>query len=53
MPFSEARTRFIGLFERCYLEHALDAHNGNVSRAAAAAGVARRYFHILKRRHSG
>lgn len=51
LSFSQARERFIGVFERCYLNRALEAHRGNVSRAAAASGLARRYFHVLKRRH--
>lgn len=51
LSFSHARTEFVALFERCYVQRALAAHKGNVSRAAAASGIARRYFHILKQRH--
>jgi DNA-binding NtrC family response regulator len=34
-------------FERRYLERMLQRHGGNVTRAAEAAGIARRYFHQL------
>jgi hypothetical protein len=37
-------------FERRYVQRALDRHHGNVSRAAAAAGVALRYFQLVKAR---
>ncbi len=37
-------------FERAYVTHVLGQHNGNVSRAAAASGLGRRYFQILRAR---
>ena len=37
-------------FERRYVEAVLADHGGNVSRAAAASGLARRYFQMLKAR---
>jgi DNA-binding NtrC family response regulator len=43
----ESRERVVRDFERRYLRHTLDRHGGNVTRAAASAGVARRYFHQL------
>jgi DNA-binding NtrC family response regulator len=43
----ESRERVVRDFERRYLRYALERHGGNVTRAAASAGVARRYFHQL------
>jgi DNA-binding NtrC family response regulator len=50
LPFSTARQRAIEEFERVYITRVLAEHGGNVMRAAAASGIARRYFHILKAR---
>jgi two-component system, NtrC family, response regulator HydG len=50
LPFTEARRRAIEQFERRYVERLLALHGGNVSRAAGAAGIARRYFQILRAR---
>ncbi len=52
LPLPEARQIVMEEFERRYLEHALMQHGGNVTRAAAAAGIARRYFHLLRARHT-
>jgi DNA-binding NtrC family response regulator len=46
----EARERVVREFERRYLQHTLGRHQGNVTRAAEAAGIARRYFHQLLRK---
>jgi DNA-binding NtrC family response regulator len=43
----ESREHVLREFERRYLQQTLDAHGGNVTRAAEAAGIARRYFHML------
>jgi two-component system, NtrC family, response regulator HydG len=48
LPLTEARQRIVDELERRYVAHALETHGGNVTRAAAASGVARRYFHRLK-----
>ncbi|MFI5301035.1 MAG: sigma 54-interacting transcriptional regulator [Polyangiales bacterium] len=48
LPFVEARRRVSERFERRYVEVLLERHGGNVSKAAAAAGIARRYFQIVK-----
>jgi two-component system, NtrC family, response regulator HydG len=48
LPLQDARQRVVSDFERRYLQHVLSEHDGNVSRAAAASGVARRYFQILR-----
>jgi DNA-binding NtrC family response regulator len=50
LPFSQARQRALREFQRRYVERVLARHNGNVSRAAEAAGIARRYFQIIKAR---
>lgn len=50
MPLGEARQEVVSEFERRYVERMLEKHNGNVTRAAETAGVARRYFQILKAR---
>ena len=50
LPLAEARHKLLVEFERRYAEHVLSQHGGNVTRAAAAAGVARRHFYRLKGR---
>jgi DNA-binding NtrC family response regulator len=50
LPFTAARQTLLGTFEEKYIERMLAAHGGNVSRAAAASGIARRYFQILRAR---
>lgn len=51
LGFSAARERVVGEFERRYIERLLNEHGGNVARAAAASGIARRYFQIVRARH--
>ena len=41
LPFVEAKRRAVEAFERSYLESALRAHDGNISRAAEAIGMVR------------
>ena len=43
LPLPEARARVVAEFERYFVERILAKHNGNVSHAAAASGIARRY----------
>jgi DNA-binding NtrC family response regulator len=50
LPFPAARQNVIEAFERVYIERILAEHDGNVTRAAAASGIARRYFHLIKAR---
>jgi two-component system response regulator HydG len=50
LPLSEARDMVIEEFERRYLQKMMAAHDGDATRAAAAAGVARRYFQLLRSR---
>ncbi len=52
LPFSQARQRALREFQRRYVERVLARHGGNVSRAAHSAGIARRYFQIIKARKS-
>ncbi len=49
-PWADARTRALDAFERAYVEALLKAHDGNVTRAASAAGIDRAYLHRLMRR---
>jgi two-component system response regulator GlrR len=49
--FREAKARTIRQFERAYLLEAMEAADGNVSRAARAAGMQRRDFQRLLRKH--
>jgi DNA-binding NtrC family response regulator len=48
--FAEARRRVLDAFESRYLAWMLAKHGGNVSRAAASAGIARRYFYAIRSR---
>ena len=50
LPLSQARDLVIEEFERRYLQKMMAAHDGDATRAAAAAGVARRYFQLLRSR---
>jgi DNA-binding NtrC family response regulator len=52
LPLPRARQELIADFERLYVERVLARHGGNVRRAAAASGIARRYFQILRARQS-
>ena len=51
LPLSQARNHWKNTLERRYLEEALRRHRGNVSAAARASGVDRRFFHRLLERH--
>jgi DNA-binding NtrC family response regulator len=50
LPLADARQRVVDEFEQRYLERLLELHGGNVTRAAAAAGVTRRSLQRLKAR---
>ena len=50
LPLVQARRYAIEDFEQRYLERLLGRHGGNVTKAAAAAGVARRHFQRLRAR---
>ncbi|MBS2019295.1 MAG: sigma 54-dependent Fis family transcriptional regulator [Deltaproteobacteria bacterium] len=46
-----ARQKLLESFDRAYLGRVLAAHDGNVTRAAAASGLARRNFQLLRNRY--
>jgi len=50
LPFARARQEMLRRFEARYVASVLEEQRGNVSKAAAASGLARRYFQILKSR---
>jgi DNA-binding NtrC family response regulator len=50
LGLSQARALMVAQFEERYVEAALARHGGNVTRAAAASGCTRRYFHMLKKK---
>jgi len=51
LPFHEAKGRVVEYFERQYLVQLLRTHGGNVTRAAAAAGIPRGSLQRLLRKH--
>lgn len=50
LPLPRAREVVVAAFEGLYVERVLARHGGNVGQAAAASGLARRYFQILRAR---
>jgi len=52
LPLARARQRVLDEFLNRYVSAVLADHGGNVSRAAAASGIARRYFQIIRARLS-
>jgi DNA-binding NtrC family response regulator len=50
IPLPRARQLVVDEFQRRYVARVLDRHGGNVSRAAASSGIARRYFQIIRAR---
>jgi transcriptional regulator with GAF, ATPase, and Fis domain len=50
LPLPRARQEVVDEFERRYVERVLTKHGGNVTRAAHASGIARRYFYAIKNR---
>jgi DNA-binding NtrC family response regulator len=50
VSYSEARRRLLVEFEQRYVERMLQAHSGNITRAAAASGLARRNFQLIRAR---
>jgi two-component system response regulator HydG len=51
LPLPRAREKLVEAFERRYVERVFQRYGGNVVRAAAASGIARRYFQILRARY--
>jgi DNA-binding NtrC family response regulator len=50
LPFVRAREKVVDEFQRRYLQHVLDEAGGDTAKAAAASGIARRYFNLLRAR---
>jgi transcriptional regulator with AAA-type ATPase domain len=50
IPFKEAKQALLDDFETRYFTHLLEAHDGNLSRAAAEAGITRYYLRELLKR---
>ncbi len=50
-PFKVARRVVLDRFEVAYLERLVDAHGGNISRCARAAGLTRYYLRELLKKH--
>jgi len=55
LPLPVARLRVVEAFEARYIAAVLEAHGGNVAKAAEASGIARRCFQLLRsnKRRSG
>jgi transcriptional regulator with PAS, ATPase and Fis domain len=51
MPFKDAKDQIVEAFEHQYLADLLDRHNGNVSKAARAAGMDRKSITRLMKKH--
>ncbi len=50
LPFKEAKQALLDDFETRYFTHLLEAHDGNLSRASAEAGITRYYLRELLKR---
>jgi DNA-binding NtrC family response regulator len=50
LPFPRARQKVLEDFEERYVDAMLKRHDDNISKAAAAAGIARRYFYTIRTR---
>lgn len=51
LPFPKAKEKIVSEFERRYVESLVEMHGGSVQKAAAASGLALRYFQIIRARH--
>jgi DNA-binding NtrC family response regulator len=50
-PFKEAKEELIDAFEQEYLKNLLERSNGRIAPAAREAGLNRKYFYDLLRKH--
>ena len=50
VPYKEAKAQLLLSFDRAYLSALLERHQGNVSQAAAEAGLSRKHLYELMRR---
>jgi DNA-binding NtrC family response regulator len=48
LSITQARQKVMVELDRRYVRHILDLHGGNIAKAAAAAGITRRYFYTLR-----
>jgi DNA-binding NtrC family response regulator len=53
VPYREARELMLSTWEHAYVEALLERHDGNVTRAAEAAGVSRKYLYDIIHRSGG
>ncbi len=51
LPFKEAKERWVEQFERRYLASIFDAYDRNITHASDHAGINRRHFRTLLRKH--
>jgi two-component system, NtrC family, response regulator HydG len=49
-PITLGRQEILSAFDRAYMNRMLEKHGGNVTHAAAASGIGRRYFQMLRAR---
>ena len=52
LPLQYARQQVVEEFERRYVDDAIQRHGGSTSEAATEAGVAKRYFRLLRARYN-
>jgi DNA-binding NtrC family response regulator len=50
--YRDTRSEWEATFEKAYVRWLLDRHGGNISAAARAADMDRKYLHKLARRHA-
>jgi len=50
LPYMKARDIVLAEFDRRYCDAVLRKHGGNVTKASAASGIARRYFYVIRSR---
>jgi two-component system response regulator HydG len=50
LPFPIARDKILDIFEQRYVARVLRRHSGNVTHAARASGIGRRYFQTIRGR---
>jgi hypothetical protein len=50
LKFTDARAKVVAEFEKRFVEELLLRHNGNVTHAARASGLAHRYFQLVRAR---
>jgi len=51
LPFKDAKERWLDVFEERYLREVFEKNDGNITHAAQHAGINRRHFRTLLRKH--